>query len=391
MTRDYSAFREWSRVVSAQSWAVVRGTMVRGPDGQSDPWLHVYAEHPGVGNIMGWPREVLPVFQQPLCNLPVLAIAVVHDVGALWLYDRQLRRVIPAVTERRSMAVLVGSKQLARVRGDDAQGHVTEAMLSLPEGDDNVAADARHTLDTKGLAAIIEAWSGGQRLVLASARGPGLDGVDVIGEIVRDYGCKLLTHGTRSPKVARWPRLLESVPVMSNGQPILRPVSTWDEARRSLLSCATARTLAGALLCLHEASCDVWQDLWSQRCDDSCVPSRSVHPQQCHGCRETTPVWVHQCTFAPLCGMCRERANRGWPKARWALRHSGQMSSSAWKAIQGDLRSVRVEGVRCPGAPTAALPLLLWWAALEGDSRVLWLWHHGGHGDGAVGAGGNAA
>ena len=82
---------------------------------------------------------------------------------------------------------------------------------------------------------------------------------------------------------------------------------------------------------------------------------------------------------------------RGWPKARWALRHSGQMSSSAWKAIQCDLRSVRVEGVRCPDAPTAALPLLPWWAALEGDSRVLWLWHHGGHGEGAVGAGGNAA
>ena len=67
------------------------------------------------------------------------------------------------------------------------------------------------------------------------------------------------------------------------------------------------------------------------------------------------------------------------------------MTSSAWKAIQGDLRSVRVEGVRCPDAPTAALPLLLWLAALEGDSRVLWLWHPGGHGEGAVGAGGNAA
>ena len=49
------------------------------------------------------------------------------------------------------------------------------------------------------------------------------------------------------------------------------------------------------------------------------------------------------------------------------------------------------EGVRCPGAPTAALPLLLWWAALDGDSRVLWLWHHGGRGEDAVGAGGNAA
>ena len=102
-------------MVSAQSWAMVRGTMVRGPDGQSDPWLQVYADHPAVGNVMGWPREVLPVFQQPLFSLPVLAVAVVLDVGALWLYDRQLRRAIPAVTERRSMTVLVGSKPLARV------------------------------------------------------------------------------------------------------------------------------------------------------------------------------------------------------------------------------------------------------------------------------------
>ena len=115
LTRDYPAFRGWSRVVSAQSWAIMRGTMVRGPDGQSDTWLQVYADHPVVRNILGWPREVLPVFQQPLCNLPVLVVSIVHDVGTLWLYDGQLLRVIPAVTERRSMAVLVGSKQLAGV------------------------------------------------------------------------------------------------------------------------------------------------------------------------------------------------------------------------------------------------------------------------------------
>ena len=205
MARDYPAFQEWSRVVSAQSWAMVSGTMVRGPDGQSDPRLQMYADHPAMGNIMGWPREVLPVFQQPLCNLRVLVVAVVLDVGTLWLYDRQLRRVIPAVTERRSMAVLEGSKQLARVQGGDAQGHVTEAMFSLPEEDDNVAADDRHTLDALGLAAVFEARAGGQRLVLASARGQGLDGVDVIGQIMRDYGWELLTHGTHSPKVARWP------------------------------------------------------------------------------------------------------------------------------------------------------------------------------------------
>ena len=163
VARDVTAFREWSRVVSAQSWAQVRGTKVRSPDGQSDPWLQVYANHPAVGNVMGWPREALPVLQQPLCGLPVLAVAVVLDVGTLWLYDRQLRRAVPAVAEQRSMAVLVGSKQLARVQGDDAQGHVTEAMFSLPEGDDHVAADAHHTLDTLGLKAVIEARAGGQR------------------------------------------------------------------------------------------------------------------------------------------------------------------------------------------------------------------------------------
>ena len=198
------------------------------------------------------------------------------------------------------MAVLVGSKQLARVQGDGAQGHVTEAMFSLPEGDDHVAADARHTLDTLGLAAVIEARAGGQRLVLASARGPEQDGVDVIGEVLRYYGWELLAHGAHSPKVARWPRLLESLPVMPDGRPILRPVSTWEDARRSLLSCATARTLAAALLRLQDACCNVWQNLWSQRCDGSCVPSRSVLPQRCHGCRGTASVKVHQCASVPL-------------------------------------------------------------------------------------------
>ena len=58
VARDITTFREWSRVVSAQSWAQVRGTEVRSPDGRSDPWLQVYADHPGLGNVMGWPREV---------------------------------------------------------------------------------------------------------------------------------------------------------------------------------------------------------------------------------------------------------------------------------------------------------------------------------------------
>ena len=192
-----------------------------------------------------------------------------------------------------------------------------------------MAADARHTIDALGLKAVVEVLSGGKRMVLVSARGPRLAGVDVIGKIAQDYGWQPLTNGARSVKVVRWPRLLESLPVMSSGRPIPSPASTWDEARRGILQCATARTLAGALLRHKEACSDVWQDLWSQCCGGGCVPSRSVLPLRCCGCGETAPVWVHQCASAPLCGSCRERASRGWPKATWALRHSGQLSSSA--------------------------------------------------------------
>ena len=158
-----------------------------------------------------------------------------------------------------------------------------------------------------------------------------------------------------------------------------------------MLYCATARALAGALIGCQEACSAVWQDLWSQCCGGGCVPSRSVLPLQCCGCGETARLWVHQCASAPLSGSCWERASRGWPKAKWVLRHSGKLSSSAWKEIRGDLRSVRVDGVRCPDEPTAALPLLLWLAALDGDSRVLWLWHHRGSGEQAVRVKGDAA
>ena len=50
-----------------------------------------------------------------------------------------------------------------------------------------------------------------------------------------------------------------------------------------------------------------------------------------------------------------------------------------------------MDGVRCPDEPTAALPLLLWWAALDGDSQVLWLWHHRGCGGEAARVRGDAA
>ena len=62
--------------------------------------------------------------------------------------------------KQRFMAVLVGSKQLAQIQGDNTPGRITEVLLSLPEGDGNVAADARHTLDAFGLVTVVEARSG---------------------------------------------------------------------------------------------------------------------------------------------------------------------------------------------------------------------------------------
>ena len=153
----YPTFRERSRKVSAQSWATIRGTMVRRSDGQGEPWLQVFANRPAVGNFTDSPREVLPVLQQPPRSLPVLAVATMLDVGAMWLYDQRVRRVMPVAEGQRSMAVLVGSKQLARMQGDDAPGHITEVLLSLPQGDDNVAADTRHTLDALGPETVVEA------------------------------------------------------------------------------------------------------------------------------------------------------------------------------------------------------------------------------------------
>ena len=99
------------------------------------------------------------------------------------------------------MAVLLASKQLARIQGDDAQGHVTKVLLSLLEGHENVAAGARHTLDALGLGAVVEARSGEQRMSIASAKGPRVAAVEVIGEIVQDYGWEDLTNSAQS---LRW-------------------------------------------------------------------------------------------------------------------------------------------------------------------------------------------
>ena len=115
-----------------------------------------------------------------------------------------------------------------------------------------------------------------------------------------------------------------------------------------------------------------------ERCEGGCDPSLLILPPVCSECGTTPLIWVNQCASSPLCGSCRERARRGWPKCRWALRHLGQMSSSARRAIYRHLGQLQMDGVRDPHDPTAMLPLMLWWAALDGNSRVLWRWHHRG-------------
>ena len=164
--------------------------------------------------------------------------------------------------------------------------------------------------------------------MIASARSPGPPMMDVIGQIAQDYGWDLLAGGKPHLRVVRWPQLLEHLLGKLDGQLALIPLSTWGQTKQSLLRSATARAPAGALLHHHEACNDVWQDLWSQCCEGGCVPSRSGLPLHCNGCGETAPVWVHQCTSIPL-GGSRERADSGCPKAMWAVRHSGQLSSSA--------------------------------------------------------------
>ena len=93
--------------------------------------------------------------------------------------------------------------------------------------------------------------------MVASARGPCRARVDVIGEIVQNYGWRLLAWGKRSLGVVRWPRLLEYLSGKLDGQPVLVPATKWDRAKQSLLRSGTASALAGALLRHHEACHDV--------------------------------------------------------------------------------------------------------------------------------------
>ena len=117
--------------------------------------------------------------------------------------------------------------------------------------------------------------------MIASAHSPSQAGVDVVVEIAQDYGWRLLARGKLRLRVVRRPRLLEYLLGALDGQRVLPPASTWDRAKRCLLSSATARALASALLRCHEACNDVWHDMRSQRCQSGCVPSRSLLPLVC--------------------------------------------------------------------------------------------------------------
>ena len=211
MTRDFAVFRARSNEVPAQSWATVCGTMVHNSDGGDEPWLKVFAGLRAVASVMGWPSGVLPVLPQPSCSLLLMAVATVLDVGELWLYDWRLRRVILVAEGQRCMAVLVGPKQFALVQGDDAPGRVAAMLLSVPDGYDNASAEARLTSDPLHLVPVVEAWSGGQQLVLASSGYPAQAGVDVLVDVIHDYGWRLLAGGKPHLQAVRWTRLLDWV------------------------------------------------------------------------------------------------------------------------------------------------------------------------------------
>ena len=88
---------------------------------------------------------------------------------------------------QRSISILVGFK-LAQIQGDDALGNIAGVPQSPPQGQDNVDADPHNTLDALGLGPVVKAWSGGQRVVIASARSPAPARMDVVGDIAWDEG-----------------------------------------------------------------------------------------------------------------------------------------------------------------------------------------------------------
>ena len=94
---------------------------------------------------------------------------------------------------------------------------------------------------------------------------------------------------------------------------------------QSLLNSATTRALMSTLYRCHKACNGVWQDVCSQRYKGG-PPGRYFH------------LYAADVALRQPCGW------QGWPGSRWALRHSRQMSSSAWKVIRRDLQEGQVDG-----------------------------------------------
>ena len=81
--------------------------------------------------------------------------------------------------------------------------------------------------------------------------------VDVIVEVLQDYGWQMLTRARLQLQAVRWSRLLECLSSGHGGQPVLTPAMSWDQALRSRHSSATVRALVNALHNCHKATRDV--------------------------------------------------------------------------------------------------------------------------------------
>ena len=129
-------FSQWTQSWVAQELPAIRERSVQCPHSRGppsvvpwcvtpmvagEPWLNVFASHPPVRNITSWPCEVLGVCQQPVCCLPVVALGTVLDVGALWLYDQQLQRIVP-VADRQKLALGHGSSRRVQAACADPGG-----------------------------------------------------------------------------------------------------------------------------------------------------------------------------------------------------------------------------------------------------------------------------
>ena len=104
-------------------------------------------------------------------------------------------------------------------------------LLLVPDGDDNVSAEARLTLDPLHLGPVVEAQSCGQRLGIASTQCPNQAGVDIIVEVAQEYGWRLLAGGKPRLRAVRWPRLLGYLSGESGGQLVLVPAASWDQVK----------------------------------------------------------------------------------------------------------------------------------------------------------------